>query len=111
MDVKMKRAGDTLVLRMTGELDHHAVDGLRERIDRKLAVDHIRNVIFNFSGVQFMDSSGLGMVLGRYKLVSEKGGKVLACCLSPRVTRVFDLAGLQSRIPVYASESEALKNV
>ena len=111
MDVKMKRAGDTLVVRMNGELDHHAVDGLRDRIDRKISIDHINNVIFNFSGVQFMDSSGLGMVLGRYKLISEKGGKVLACSLSPRVVRVFDLAGLQSRIPVYASESEALKNV
>ncbi|EEG78293.1 anti-sigma F factor antagonist [Dethiobacter alkaliphilus] len=111
MDIKMKRAGNTLVVRMTGELDHHAVDGIRDRLDRKLAVEHIKNVVFNFSGVQFMDSSGLGMVLGRYKLISEKGGKVLACSLSPRVSRVFDLAGLQSRIPVFASEAEALKNV
>ena len=111
MEIKLKRAGSTLVVRMEGELDHHAADGLRDKIDSRLVHDHMRNVLFNFKGVRFMDSSGLGMVLGRYKLVSEKGGKVLACSLGPRVQRVFDLAGLQTKIPVFSSEQEALQNV
>ena len=111
MEVSLKRAGYTLVVRMDGELDHHAADGLRGKLDKKLALDEIRNILFNFAGVGFMDSSGLGMVLGRYKQVSEKGGKVLACSLSPRVARVFELAGLQTRIPVYGSEQDALKNI
>ncbi|MDW7652029.1 MAG: anti-sigma F factor antagonist [Bacillota bacterium] len=109
--MKLKRAGGTLVVRMDGELDHHAADGIRGKIDKKLAHSEIKNVIFNFEGVDFMDSSGLGMVLGRYKQVIQKGGKVLACSLRPRVQRVFDLAGLESKIPVFASEQDALKNV
>jgi stage II sporulation protein AA (anti-sigma F factor antagonist) len=111
VEMKLKRAGSTLVIRMDGELDHHAVDKLRAKIDSKLALQEIKNVLFNFAGVCFMDSSGLGMVLGRYKLVSAKGGKTMACSLGPRVERVFDLAGLQSRIPVYSTEREALENV
>lgn len=109
MDVKLKLAGDTLVVRLHGELDHHAVTGLRSQIDAKLS--RVNNVLFNFSEVGFMDSSGLGLVLGRYKIVSEKGGKVLACSLSPGVQRVFELSSLQTRIPVYGTEREALNSV
>lgn len=109
VDVKLKLAGDTLVIRLHGELDHHAVTGLRSMIDTRLS--RVKNVLFNFSEVHFMDSSGLGLVLGRYKIVSEKGGKVLACSLNPGVQRVFDLSGLQTRIPVYATEREALNSV
>lgn len=111
MEAKMKLAGSTLVVRMVGELDHHAVDGLRNKIDRKLSEQQIRNILFDFKGVNFMDSSGLGLVLGRYRIVTEKGGRVMACCLSPRVQRVFEMSGLQSRIPVYQSEQDALLTV
>ncbi len=111
MEIVMKRAGNTLLVRMVGELDHHAVTRLRDKIDSKITLDNLKNVIFNFGAVDFMDSSGLGMVLGRYKLVSAQGGKVLACSLRPRVQRVFDLSGLQAKIPVFLSEQEALKNV
>lgn len=111
MDSQLKRSGNTLVVRMNGELDHHAADGLRAQIDRKLAQNEFRNIIFNFTGVEFMDSSGLGMILGRYRQAAEKGGKVLACALNPRVMRVFELAALQKKIAVFASEQEALRNI
>ncbi len=109
MEVKLKLAGDTLVVRLRGELDHHAVNGLRSKIDTKLP--QVKNILFNFNEVGFMDSSGLGLVLGRYKIVSEKGGKVVACSLSPGVNRVFELSGLQSKIPLYSTEREALNSV
>ncbi len=111
MEAKLKMAGKTLVVRLEGELDHHVVDGLRSRIDEKITVGKAENVLFNFQAVDFMDSSGLGMVLGRYKAVKERGGQVLACSLRPAVYRVFELSGLFSRIPVYSSEQEALKHV
>lgn len=111
METKLKQAGKTLVVRLEGELDHHAADNLREQIDTKLTRDGFLNVLFNFAGVRFMDSSGLGMVLGRFRLVSERGGKVLACSLNSRVRRVFDLSGLERLIPVYQSEQDALKHV
>jgi stage II sporulation protein AA (anti-sigma F factor antagonist) len=104
-------AGKTLVVRMQGELDHHTVDILREQIDEKVTGGQANNVLFNFQSVNFMDSSGLGMVLGRYRAVMEKGGRVLACSLQPPVQRVFELSGLQNRIPVFHTEQEALRNV
>jgi stage II sporulation protein AA (anti-sigma F factor antagonist) len=109
VDVKLKLAGDTLLVRLHGELDHHAVTGLRTQIDTRLSL--VKNILFNFNEVGFMDSSGLGLVLGRYKIVNEKGGKVLACSLSPGVQRVFELSGLQTKIPVFATEREALNSV
>lgn len=111
MNVKLKVAGKTLVVRMAGELDHHAADGLRTQIDSRVAGGLATNVLFNFQAVNFMDSSGLGMILGRYKAVRERGGKVLACSLQPAVSRVFELSGLPGKIPVFQSEQEALKNI
>ncbi|MBS4023088.1 MAG: anti-sigma F factor antagonist [Dethiobacter sp.] len=111
MQAKLRMAGKTLVVRMQGELDHHTVDILREQIDEKVTGGQANNVLFNFQSVNFMDSSGLGMVLGRYRAVMEKGGRVLACSLQPPVQRVFELSGLQNRIPVFHTEQEALRNV
>jgi stage II sporulation protein AA (anti-sigma F factor antagonist) len=111
VQVKLRAKGETLVVQMRGELDHHAATGLRTEIDTRLAENKIKNVLFNFRDVDFMDSSGFGMILGRYKAVREKGGKVLACSLRPPVRRVFELGGLTTRIPVFGTEQEALDNL
>ena len=108
MQVKLKRTGSTLIVQMMGELDHHAVDAMRETIDVKLLHEDIKNILFDFQGVNFMDCSGLWLILGRYKIVSAKGGKVLACSLNPRVRRIFELAGLENKIPVFSSKQDAL---
>lgn len=108
MDVKFKKTGSTLVVSMFGELDHHAAGFLRTNIDAKFKSSSLRNILFDFQGVNFMDSSGLGMILGRYKIVSIKSGKVLACNLSPRLMRIFEMSGLLTKISVYNSEHDAL---
>lgn len=111
MQVKLKTKGETLIVQMQGELDHHAAGSLRAEIDAQLLGGKVKNIVFNFHGVEFMDSSGLGMLLGRYKAAREKGGKVLACALSPAVWRVFEFVDLPTRIPVFGTEQEALGNV
>lgn len=111
MRVDLKIIGDTVVVRMQGELDHHAAEKLRPKIDNMLSCGRVRNILFNFQDVDFMDSSGLGMILGRYRAAANKGGRVLACSLRPPVSRVFELSGLQTRIPVCKSEQEALANL
>ncbi|NLN07970.1 MAG: anti-sigma factor antagonist [Firmicutes bacterium] len=108
MEVALLRAGSTLIVRMKGDLDHHAADKLRAGIDDKLKRGGIQAVLFDFGGVNFMDSSGVGMLLGRYKIMTEKGGKVLACSLNPRIMRIFTMAGLQKKIPVFSSREDAL---
>ncbi|NLZ38818.1 MAG: anti-sigma F factor antagonist [Firmicutes bacterium] len=108
MDVKFKKTGSTLVVKMFGELDHHAASFLRAKIDAKLNRSDIKNILFDFEGVNFMDSSGIGMILGRYKIVSLKSGKILACNLSPRLRRIFEMSGLLTKIAVFNSERDAL---
>ncbi|NLZ93341.1 MAG: anti-sigma F factor antagonist [Firmicutes bacterium] len=108
MEVKFKKTGSTLIVKMFGELDHHAAGFLRSNIDAKLNRSDINDILFDFQGVNFMDSSGIGMILGRYKIVSLKNGKVLACNLSPRLMRIFEMSGLLTKITVYNSERDAL---
>lgn len=74
MEPKLKMSGKTLIIRLEGELDHHTVASLRSRIDDRIVGGKAENILFNFQAVDFMDSSGLGMVLGRYKVVKERGG-------------------------------------
>lgn len=107
----MELKGTTLVVKMCGELDHHTADKIRQMIDKKLHATRAANILFDFGKVGFMDSSGLGMILGRYKAIKEKGGKVLACSLQPPVYRVFEVTGLMVRIPIYKSVQDALKMV
>ena len=83
-----------LCIRYTGDLDHHAARAaFRETeafIDRFLP----RQCILDFSGVSFMDSSGIGLIIGRYKTMRERGGTVIACGLKPPTEKLFRMAGL-----------------
>ena len=67
---------DTLIAALSGEIDHHVAEKLRNDIDREMAMCDTKNLIFDFRDVVFMDSSGIGMVLGRYKKVHNAGGRV-----------------------------------
>jgi len=80
LEPKLKMSGKTLIIRLEGELDHHTVASLRSRIDDRIVGGKAENILFNFQAVDFMDSSGLGMVLGRYKVVKERGGAGVSLC-------------------------------
>ncbi len=76
------------------ELDDHAATEIRVRVDKVLDEQWIRTVIFDFKDTALMDSSGIGMILGRYKKVSYSGGKVEAVHLNDRIRRMLVLSGL-----------------
>ncbi|MBQ8828333.1 MAG: anti-sigma factor antagonist [Clostridia bacterium] len=75
MEITISRADNILIIKITGELDHHCADSVRQRIDRELMKIQTRYVIFDFSELSFMDSSGIGMLMGRYKTVKHLGGR------------------------------------
>ena len=79
---------------LTGEIDHHGASGLREEIDAAIERVQPERVVLDFAGVTFMDSSGIGLVMGRYKLVESIGGKLALRGLSAPIKRVMRLAGL-----------------
>ena len=97
----------SLYIRLEGELDHHSVQGIRLKIDRAFEPTDCRNMIFDFSGVTFMDSSGIGMIIGRYKNATKRGGAVAIASMRPEIDRIFQISGLAKIIDSYASTHEA----
>jgi stage II sporulation protein AA (anti-sigma F factor antagonist) len=109
MYLKFEKKDDKLIANLVGELDHHSAEEVRVKIDDRIDRDNIQKVILNFSGVTFMDSSGIGVVVGRYKKISSKGGTLCVVNVIKGVNRVFELSGLFKIIDSYSNVTEALK--
>lgn len=79
---------------LSGEIDHHSASIIRVSIDDAIIHKRPSLLILDFSAVSFMDSSGIGLVMGRYKLMKTVHGKIVVDNLSPGAYRVMKLAGL-----------------
>lgn len=79
---------------LTGEIDHHCARGIREEIDETAQRVHPGELVLDFRDVTFMDSSGIGLVMGRYSLMQELGGVLRVSNLSSQIKKVMKLAGL-----------------
>lgn len=100
-----------LIIRIRDELDHHRAIALREEADKRIEKEGARHVIFDFTGVPFMDSSGIGMVMGRYKKVIFGGGRAFVTGVGPGVDRIFRISGLYKIIEKQDSVESILKNL
>lgn len=109
MNVSKAHKGTTLVVKPEGELDHHTAGILKQEIESELARGTIRDVVLDLSALTFMDSSGLGVLLGRYKHLARWQGRMLACGLQPPVEKVFRLSGLEQLIPVHRDLNACLR--
>jgi len=76
MEDRIKKRGNLLIVYVPKELDHHFAGQITEQIDRELEKGLIKQLVFDFSDTTFMDSSGIGMLMGRKRLLSYSGGKV-----------------------------------
>ena len=76
------------------ELDHHNAEEIRKESDHLIERNHIRYVIFDFAETNFMDSSGIGVIMGRYKLVKNRGGKVTVTNINNSIDRILTISGL-----------------
>lgn len=92
VDVKSKNA--VTLAKIKGDLDHHTAKFIRTEIDREIKDKNSKTLIIDFSAVTFMDSSGIGLVMGRYKLMEEMGGRVLVACPPNYIKKVLNLAGI-----------------
>ena len=86
---------------ISGDLDHHSAAQIRSEIDREIADKHPKRLIIDFAGVTFMDSSGIGLIMGRYKLMSAFGGDVIVSRPPAYIKKVLKLAGIDRLAPVY----------
>ncbi len=101
----------TLILRVTEEIDQHIADKIRKKLDSEIEIYSPRKVVFDFNGIEFMDSSGIGMVLGRYKLVKMLGGTLEIINVNKRLKRIFEMSGVSRIIEIKDEESEKNERV
>lgn len=111
MKVKISYKGSTLIAGIIGELDHHSAEYIREKIDSELIKATTKNVIFDFSKVTFMDSSGIGVIMGRFKNVSKLNGKLSVINVSNQMMRIFEMSGLLKVIPAYDNIDVAINKM
>lgn len=100
--------GNTLIADMTGDIDHNSSYEIRDRIDGEIKKMPVANLVFNMENTDFMDSSGIGLILGRYRLMNGIGGKV--CIVKPKdnIKKIINMSGLHKIISVYSSVEEAV---
>ncbi len=98
MLAKFKRNNGTLIIQLVGELDHHYAKQVKEEIDSEIMKENTNRVIFELSSLTFMDSSGIGTILGRYKLMQSLGGVVEICGASMQVDKLLTMAGIKKII-------------
>ena len=94
MAIEINVTGEVVTAYLKGEIDHHTTLPIRLDIDERIECCRPQTVILDFSDVTFMDSSGIGLVMGRYKLLNELGGKLEVTGLSNNSYKVMRLAGL-----------------
>lgn len=100
MEVKTSTENAVTTVYLAGELDHHNAAPLRERVDAVIRERHPEKLVLDFGGISFMDSSGIGFVMGRYKLMQSMGGCLQVRGATPRMEKVMRLAGLE-RLPIW----------
>lgn len=94
MTMRTEEKNGVLVAWLSGELDHHAAESVREQLDSALNEKRLSKLVLDMSKLTFMDSSGIGVVLGRYKKMKDRGGRLAVRGLSEKMDRILRLAGL-----------------
>ena len=83
-----------VVVKINEEIDHHACEKIKGKIDLAIEFRKAKYLIFDFESVSFMDSSGIGLIMGRYKLIAKQGGEAFAVNLKPAVRKIFQMSGI-----------------
>ena len=94
--VRFSAAGEVLYAYLSGEVDHDAAQSLRIQLDDALLNRTPRTLVLDFGGVGFMDSSGIGLILGRVRTAALWGGRVTVRGLSPQLKKMAELSGISA---------------
>lgn len=111
LDVKLFRKGTTLIIKIMEDMDHHSAQLLRQKIDFEIVKATVKNIIFDFSNVNFMDSSGIGVVVGRYKNIQKLNGKAAIVNANPKIMQIFEMSGVLKIIPAYSDLDKAISSM
>lgn len=101
--VTVKFKNESLIVKISGDLDLVVAKEFREVTDKVLGDRPVKNLVLDIERVNFIDSSGLGAILGRYKIMQQRKGKMSIFGAKPAVYRILDLSGILKIIPVFKS--------
>ena len=109
MRLEVKKRDRTLFAEFAGEIDLRETERIRQEVGHYLTADRVDHLVFDFSGVGFIDSSGLGCILSCYRTMRETGGRVSIVGASPAVEKVLLFSGIPKIIPLYRDIAEFSK--
>ena len=109
MGVKIDIAENGIKAGISGDIDHHTAREIREEIDRNIEEVHPKRLVMDFREVNFMDSSGIGLVMGRYRLMQSYGGTLEIKNVTKQTKKIMELAGLGSIATIKEKNDENIK--
>lgn len=101
MIIELSGEDRLLTVRMDGELDHNSAEVVKTCIEKEIRRTGALNIAFDFSGVSFMDSSGIGLVMGRYKTAKSLGGKIILYGMNSYIERIMRMSGIERIAEIY----------
>jgi len=98
--VEFNKEDKKLIFKLTEDIDQHTVEKVRRKMDNEIKGYIPRKVVFDFSNISFMDSAGIGMVLGRYKLAKMLNGNLEIINVNRSMKKIFDMSGVSRIIDI-----------
>lgn len=111
MPVRIIVGEEVVSVFLSGEIDHHNVKAMRAQIDQTVERALPRLLRMDFGGVEFMDSSGIGLILGRYRLLQDLQGRLELCELPPHIAKVVHLSGIDLLLEQNATDPKEENHV
>ncbi len=106
MEGRFQMLENYLMIRMPEEIDHHQAASLSKDADRYILGEQVKHIVFDFEDTRFMDSSGVGVVVGRYKKIACFGGRVYAVHANRQIMRIIQVSGLKKILHIIDEEAE-----
>jgi stage II sporulation protein AA (anti-sigma F factor antagonist) len=94
MELNAQKRGARLSVQLSGELDHHSAEQTRIMLDTLLRDVTVHELVLDLSGMTFMDSAGIGVILGRFRKLSMRGGRMIVRGMNASVDRLFQMSGI-----------------
>ena len=104
METKYKKEDKLLIIKLQEDIDHNLSEKIRRRLDYEIQRYIPRKVIFDFTNIGFMDSAGIGLIIGRYKLVTMLGGSMCIRVANKNVSKILEMSGIMKIMPVEYSK-------
>ena len=111
MELSFSNEENAIVMSVSGEIDHRYSIRMRNEADRRIVTYPDKPFVIDLRNVTFMDSSAIGVIIGRYKLIKSFGGSICVVCTNSTVSRILEMSGIRKIIPIYENVEEALRKL